>query len=656
MIGFDKTILIKTRHLATPLAVINNRYYSSENDLYLHKSKIPTMHFQPSLPRLPIPPLEKTGQRYLNALTPLLDDEALNHTKKLFADFEAKSGRELNQQLIEQDKLNKSTSYISAPWFDMYLKDRQPIVLNYNPFLSFVEDKRDGYMDQTVRAANFLISAIRFRHTLSSGKMEPEVYHLNPKKSDTEMFRTVTSLLPSSVSWYGAYLYKAYPLDMSQYNKLFNSTRIPEIGKDRLYTDTSANHILVMRRGHFYKFDVMDKEGEMLQPGEIYACLDYIQKDDIGASEHPLGYLTSDNRDVWASVRQLLVQDNGEQLEAIDSALFNLVLDDVSVGDDRQKISKVFLHGDGSNRWFDKSFSLIVAADGNAAVNFEHSWGDGVAVMRFFNEVLKDSTEKARVIPHSSATKSRIDPSHHVTRLDFHVNDGVKAAVDKARQQFDVNTATLNIDVFASELFGKKLCKQQKVSPDAMMQLGFQMAYHLQNGTNCATYESCSTAAFKHGRTETMRPCTTKTKAFCEAISSTSSRVSHAELRALISQCSDAHNQLTREAAMGEGFDRHLFALKYLSEERGQPLPSLYHDDAYAAINHNVLSTSTLSSPAVYCGGFAPVVSNGYGLGYSIDESMLGAVVSTYHPHRSGSDFVSCLQSAFQQIHDVLRK
>lgn len=68
---------------------------------------------------------------------------------------------ELNQQLVEQDKSNKHTSYISQPWFDMYLRDRQSIVLNYNPFLSFVKDEREGFMDQTVRAANFLVSAIR---------------------------------------------------------------------------------------------------------------------------------------------------------------------------------------------------------------------------------------------------------------------------------------------------------------------------------------------------------------------------------------------------------------------------------------------------------------------------------------------------------------
>ena len=38
-------------------------------------------------------------------------------------------------------------------------------------------------------------------------------------------------------------------------------------------------------------------------------------------------------------------------------------------------------------RWFDKSLQLIICKDGKAAVHFEHAWGDGVAVLRFFNEV-----------------------------------------------------------------------------------------------------------------------------------------------------------------------------------------------------------------------------------------------------------------------------
>lgn len=44
-------------------------------------------------------------------------------------------------------------------------------------------------------------------------------------------------------------------------------------------------------------------------------------------------------------------------------------------------------------RWFDKSFNMITTKDGWAGLNFEHAWGDGVAVMRFFNEINKDSQE-----------------------------------------------------------------------------------------------------------------------------------------------------------------------------------------------------------------------------------------------------------------------
>lgn len=54
---------------------------------------------------------------------------------------------------------------------------------------------------------------------------------------------------------------QAYPLDMSQYSSLFNNTRIPMINQDVLHNNTSGKHIVVMRRGHFYKFDVLDNQG-----------------------------------------------------------------------------------------------------------------------------------------------------------------------------------------------------------------------------------------------------------------------------------------------------------------------------------------------------------------------------------------------------------
>lgn len=66
-------------------------------------------------------------------------------------------------------------------------------------------------------------------------------------------------------------------------------------------------------------------------------------------------------------------------------------------------------------RWFDKSFTLIITQDGKAAINFEHSWGDGVAILRFFNEVYSDSTKNHFV--DSKTVPANVDPSQRVQRL-----------------------------------------------------------------------------------------------------------------------------------------------------------------------------------------------------------------------------------------------
>lgn len=179
---------------------------------------------------------------------------------------------------------------------------------------------------------------------------------------------------------------------MSQYKNLFNTTRIPELEKDRIFHDPSAKHLLVIRKGHFYAFDVLDASGSIRSPKEIAACLKAILEDNRPPNEHPVGILTTSERDQWARARShLLETGNQEILKKIDSALFAMMLDEVA-GTDTNTMLKTFLHADGTNRWFDKSFSLIVSKDGYSGINFEHSWGDGVAVLRFFqvsNSVLR---------------------------------------------------------------------------------------------------------------------------------------------------------------------------------------------------------------------------------------------------------------------------
>ena len=73
------------------------------------------------------------------------------------------------------------------------------------------------------------------------------------------------------------------------------------------------------------------------------------------------------------------------------------------------------------------------------------------------------------------------------------------------------------------------------------------MAYKKIYGHTAATYKSCSTSAFKHGRTETIRPATEATNNVYKLISI---RANKDEIRSALKTCSDMHGELTKNAAM----------------------------------------------------------------------------------------------------------
>ena len=68
-------------------------------------------------------------------------------------------------------------------------------------------------------------------------------------------------MTPSSLSWYMAYMFKAFPLDMTQYERLFNSTRIPKPVKDELKTVKDGRQMLIIRNGNIFLFDVIKEDG-----------------------------------------------------------------------------------------------------------------------------------------------------------------------------------------------------------------------------------------------------------------------------------------------------------------------------------------------------------------------------------------------------------
>jgi carnitine O-palmitoyltransferase 2 len=84
----------------------------------------------------------------------------------------------------------------------------------------------------------------------------------------------------------------------------------------------------------------------------------------------------------------------------------------------------------------------------------------------------------------------------------------------------------------------------------------------------------------------------------------------------MLREAVDNHARISYEALLGQGWDRHLFALRTLAERSGNSddLPEIFTDSAYTTLSDIVLSTSTLVHPALHAGGFGPPGPNTYGL------------------------------------------
>lgn len=98
--------------------------------------------------------------------------------------------------------------------------------------------------------------------------------------------------------------------------------------------------------------------------------------------EELLASLTAGDRTKWAETRKRLFSRgiNRVSLHTIETAAFILALDDeayetdIHQGKHLDEFGKALLHGNGHNRWFDKSFTLCVGTNGRVGFNAEHTW------------------------------------------------------------------------------------------------------------------------------------------------------------------------------------------------------------------------------------------------------------------------------------------
>ena len=137
-----------------------------------------TFAAQGKLPKLPIPELESTLKKYLDALAPLQTRQEHDETKATVREFQQGEGKEL-QERLKKYSLDK-TSYIEQFWYDSYLNFDNPVVLNLNPFFLLEDDPTPARNNQVTRAASLVISALSFVRAVRKEEIPPDTFRGHP--------------------------------------------------------------------------------------------------------------------------------------------------------------------------------------------------------------------------------------------------------------------------------------------------------------------------------------------------------------------------------------------------------------------------------------------------------------------------------------------
>ncbi|CAK9050646.1 Peroxisomal carnitine O-octanoyltransferase (COT) [Durusdinium trenchii] len=627
-----------------------------------------TFGAQATLPTLPVPKLDESLAEFVSTVECLLSEEEFEEIKRLVADFGKKGGDgEKLQELLEAKAAGlkglegpavvtngdhpDGSAYPNSHWLEnwwetyAYLGDRTSLAVNINCFQTHFKARPTSKVLE--RGAWLVKASVDARRLLNEGLVPPE--------------RAGKSVFCSA-----------------QYCRVFSTTRVPGAEVDKLFSYTKSTHIAVERRGHWYAvFDVTE-----LSVAALQKQLQFIVDDAATRPRGPgVAAFTADERSRWADARgriQALSPSNAKSLEAIESAIFHLVLSEESPKD-HIEVHQLGQTGNGHQIWFDKSQTHLLFENGCLTTNLEHTSADAVVPARIYaytDEYIQINApagvgydpdcffkEGTSGIP--VTRDSRVDDDQHAVvlippqRLDITLDSGLERSLEVAKSHvggiIDDNIVTcLTFEDFGAATIAKN-CKG--ISTDSFAQMSLALAYHRDQGEIAVPYETATTRSFFHGRTETIRPQSMAMKAMCEAFAQRD-QVSDADIAKLVRAAGNHHRNYLRRCMAGKGIDRHLMGLRILSAEQGMPMHPMFQHKAYTKSTTFTLSTSQMPFAIEDWPGFGAYDPSAYAVCYRFTgaNTIVATVASRKHTG-NGKDavrFCAQIKTAFRDLHDLL--
>lgn len=379
---------------------------------------------------------------------------------------------------------------------------------------------------------------------------------------------------------------------MFQYSRLFGTARVPTENGCQIAQDSGSKHIVVLAKGQFYWFDVLDDNSDLIMTEKDLAENFQVIVDDATdtpiqeAAKGALGVLSTENRKIWAGLRDVLTREEGgnnaECLNIVDSSLFVLCLDYTSPQTGAElcgnmlcgtsEVVKGVQIGTCTNRWYDK-MQIIVCENGSAGINFEHTGVDGHTVLRFASDVYTDTILRFAKSINGQAPSLWASTSPDPSKRDPDSFGDVNTTPHKLEWDMlpELSTALRFAETRLADLiqqnefqtldfkgYGKNFMTSMGFSPDAYVQMAFQAAYYGLYGRIENTYEPAMTKVFLHGRTEAIRAVSVESADFVRTFWASNPAAQKIEA---LRKATIKHTAHTKECAKALGQDRHLYAL-----------------------------------------------------------------------------------------------
>uniref|UniRef100_I3JY05 Carnitine O-acetyltransferase n=1 Tax=Oreochromis niloticus TaxID=8128 RepID=I3JY05_ORENI len=578
------------------------------------------------LPKLPVPPLKQTCERYLAVLEPLVSDEEMDHTRKVVQEFLKGGVGERLQKGLER-RARKTDNWLTEWWMQSaYLDCRMPVAVYTSPGVVLPQMHFHDRQGQMRFAAKLIAGVLDFKKMIDTQTLPVE--YLSGK-----------------------------PLCMDQYYQILSSCRIPGPKRDTVVNHargkTPPTHITVVHNFQFFVLDVYNSDGTPLTVDQIYMQLEKIWNSSLQTNKEPIGILTSQHRNTWGKAYNNLIKDrtNKDSVRAIQKSIFTVCLDApmLRVSDDLylSRVAAQILHGGGArwnsgNRWFDKTLQFIVGEDGACGLVYEHAPAEGPPIVFLIDYVIKYMTQfrRAPMIPLPMPQKLR-----------FNITPEVKRDIEKAKQNMNIMVQDLDVKVLLFSHFGKNVPKKHKLSPDAFVQMALQLAIY---NICCSTYESASLRMFKYGRTDAIRSTTADSLEFVQAMQDPAKQSS--EKLALLQKAIQTHKENTYNAIHGQAIDRHLLGLKRQSIEDLTSIPEIFMDTSYAVANHFNLSTSQVGSKTDCVMCFGPMVPDGYGVCYNPMDEHINIAITAFNSceETNAANFAQAVEEALLDMRALL--